>query len=232
MDIELLTEFLYSLRLNVVKIFISLLFLFNCPNLLAFDCKIDKTYLLSAKATGGGVFCKDTKKYNSADPITFYDLSKVRFLAFWKVLGHGSLDNYYYDSSQLPADKVKIELNEFPTNLYQIEKIYTEDKSGNKSQSAELLTESKIESGTNRNLKLLYYKLKPQFQEFKLVIEGKTLTGTPFIQFSQKEYKISDLTDKQQGLKIWNKIFKTFSDSKKPIPEDSKNKFLKQAFDE
>lgn len=209
----------------------SFVFLFfQC--VLAFDCKVDTTYLQAAKATGGGVFCRDPKKVNSADPISFYDTGKVRFLAFWKVLGHGSFDTFNYDSTQLPSDRVKVEVIEFPTNLYRIEKIYAEDKTGLKSQSAELLAESKSEFGSNKNLKSYYYKLKPQFKEFKLVIEGKTFAGTPFIQFSKTDYRTIDLTDKEKGLKIWTEIFKTLADSKSPLPEDAKSNFLKQAFAE
>lgn len=211
-----------------------LFFLFFSQFSFAIECKykIDPTYILTAKATGGGVFCRDNKKFDPNDPVELYNLDKVRFLAFWKILGHGSLDSYIYSPNQVPSDKVKIELVDFPTSLYRIEKLYAESSSGEKSDPAEFLPELKMETTSNKSSKLINFKLKPRFKEFKLVLEGKTHKGTPFVQYSKAAYMTAKLTDKESGIKVWKEIFATFVNSKNPLSEEVKSKFLKEAFEE
>lgn len=201
-------------------------------SLQAFECKVDPTMLAIAKATGGGVFCRESKKIIIDDPISFYDMDQISFQAFWKVLGHGSLDTFSYPAAQLPFDKVKVEVANFPSKIFEISKLYTEDKFGKKSDIAELLSDAEVGAGSDKKLRILRFKLKPNSKEFKLVIEGKTHLGTPYIQFSKTEYKTGSRSDKEQGLNVWSKIFESQASSKKPLSEDVKSKFLKDAFAE
>ena len=167
--------------------------------------------------------CAERGKVPDVSTISAYALNEgnLEFVASWKVLGHGSLDKHVYHTRELPRGGVTVHLRNFPRDKLRISALYVLDTAGRRSKPATVLSTLPDEPDSLR------YRLPTGPDNFRLVLEGKSVTGDKFTLYSDQTYGTARFTDVELGKTFWRETWKTLG---LQIPADRQRAIEQSAF--